>query len=132
VRATRRTLAPLAMAGLLAAGLACDDLLQEPDTGIAAPLLLEVAGGNDQIGDPGSALPEPLRVRLSSNRGGSVERLRVEWVVVTGGGRVTPRNTFTDAGGFSEATWTLGPASGSQIVEARVGDSRLLFAANRR
>jgi len=132
VRVTGGTLAALAVAGLLAAGLACDDLLQEPDTGIASLVLLEIVGGNNQVGDPGSTLPEPLRLLLTSSRGRSVERLRVEWVVVTGGGRVEPRNTFTDADGISEATWTLGSASESQIVEARVGETRLLFAANRK
>ena len=124
---------PVALAGLLALGsLACEDLLQEPDTGIATPLSLEVVTGDDQVAEPGTTLPEPLRVQLVDVQRHSVSRLWVEWTVMQGGGRVSARSTFTDAEGFTETRWTLGPGSGRQVVHARVGDVTATFEANHR
>lgn len=122
-----------ALGGLLALGsVGCEDLLQEPDTGIATPLALFVESGDDQTAEPGSTLPAPLRVRLEDLQSRSVERLRVEWVVLEGSGRVIPRNTFTDEEGITETTWTLGPEAGLQVVEARVGSVTARFEANGR
>lgn len=122
-----------ALVGLLALGsVACEDLLQEPDTGIATPLNLVVESGDDQSAEPGSTLPAPLRVRLVDLQSRSVERLRVEWVVLEGSGRVSPRNTFTDDEGITETSWTLGPEGGLQVVEARVGSETARFEANGR
>ena len=133
MRAARRPLLPATLAGLLALGLvACEDLLQEPDTGIATPLTLNILSGDEQSAAPGTTLPAPLRVQLVDLQSRSVGRLRVEWVVVEGGGRVSPRNTFTDADGVAEATWTVGPGAGLQIVEARVGNETATFEANGR
>lgn len=122
-----------ALVGLLALGfVACEDLLQEPDTGIATPLTLVVESGDDQTAEPGSTLPAPLRVRLVDLQSRSVERLRVEWVVLEGSGRVSPRNTFTDDEGITETSWTLGPEAGLQVVEARVDSETARFEANGR
>lgn len=133
MRAARRPLLLGVLAGLLALGLtACEDLLQEPDTGIATPLTLDIVSGDEQAAEPGTTLPEPLRVRLVDLQSRSVGRLRVEWVVVTGEGRASPRNTFTDEEGFTETTWTLGPGAGLQVVEARVGNEIARFEANGR
>lgn len=136
VNATRVTGSPvvaIALAGFLAlGGLACEDFLQEPDTGIAAPLTLIVVSGDDQFAEPGATLPEPLRVQLVDIQTRSVARLRVEWSVIRGGGRVSPRSTFTDTEGLTEVTWTLGPETGEQTVEARVGNETVTFEANGR
>lgn len=131
--AVRSPVVLAALTGLLALGsVACEDLLQEPDTGIATPLILVVESGDDQTADPGSTLPAPLRVRLADLQARSVERLRVEWVVLEGSGQVSPRNTFTDDEGITETTWTLGPEAGLQVVEARVGSETARFEANGR
>lgn len=131
--AVRSRVVLAALAGLLALGsVACEDLLQEPDTGIATPLTLVVESGDDQTAEPGSTLPAPLRVRLVDLQSRSVERLRVEWVVLEGSGRVSPRTTFTDDEGITETTWTLGPGAGLQVVEARVGSVTARFEANGR
>ena len=106
-----------AAAGLIAG---CGDLLQEPDTG-SIPVqaeLLEVSG-NGQEGPAGVPLEQPLRVRVL-NEGQPAPRLWVEWSVIAGGGELEPRNSFTDADGFAETRWTLGPSGGTQQVRAVV------------
>ena len=107
----------IVLAAVVLAG--CGDLLQEPDTGIATMITLTSVSGDDQTGAPGQPLPQPLRVRLSHLQGGTAGKLAVEWVVVSGSGRVEPRYSFTDADGIAEATWVLGPQAGRHRVEAR-------------
>lgn len=100
----------------------CGDLLQEPESG-TFPLALELVqvSGNGQDGPAGEPLGQPLRVR-TLDEGQPAGRLWVEWSVVSGGGSIEPRNTFTDADGVAEARWVLGPSGGTQRVRATVRD----------
>jgi hypothetical protein len=109
---------------------ACGDLLQEPDTGIATRFTIVAVSGDDQSGPAGTALPLPLRARLTSLQAEQVARLRVEWVVVSGDGRVEPRNSFTDEEGIAETTWILGSAPEKQRVMARFDGDSALFEAD--
>ena len=68
-------------------------------------------------------------MRLVVEEATSTEGLWVEWVVVEGGGRVTPRQTFTDEEGIAETTWTLGPGPGRQRIQARFADDFESFDA---
>ena len=113
----------------IGAASGCGDLLQEPDTGIATLIDLVRVSGNGQSGEPGTTLPQPIRVRLVVEEATSTEGLWVEWVVVEGGGRVTPRQTFTDEEGIAETTWTLGPGPGRQRIQARFADEFESFEA---
>lgn len=100
----------------------CGDLLQEPDTGFQlVDLRLQAVSGNEQAGSPGSALEEPVRVRVLDGFDRPLAGLWVEWSVVEGSGRVQPRHTFSDADGIAEATWVLGPSIGRQTVQAFAG-----------
>ena len=119
-------------AGVLLTGIAivgCEDLLQEPDTGINQRLTLIVVSGNHQVGAPGEILPEPLRVQVDDLSGGPVEKLMVEWNAIDGSGRVEPRYSFTDEEGVAEATWILGPEAGRQRVTATFSDDVKTFEA---
>lgn len=107
----------------------CGDLLQEPDTGIATLVDLVRVSGNGQSGEPGTTLPQPIRVRLVSQDGQSTERLWVEWAVIDGGGNVSPKQAFADEDGIAETTWTLGPGPGRQKIEARFADDAEAFEA---
>ena len=111
----------LATVGLIALS-GCGDLLQEPDTG-TIPVRLELVevSGNAQEGAPGAPLVQPLKVRALDD-GQPASRLWVEWSVIAGGGEVEPRNSFSDASGIAEARWRLGPAGGTQQVQAVVRD----------
>lgn len=107
----------------LTLGLAgCEDLLQEPDSGLVGPTLrVEVVSGDGQTGTVGRALAAPLRVRVV-DAGRPLSRLRIEWTPASGSGTAEPRDSFTDEDGMAETTWTLGPAAGRQELLARFGD----------
>lgn len=106
-----------AAAGLVALA-GCGDLLQEPESGIfPLPLELVEVSGNGQVGASGAPLAETLRVR-TLHETEPVGRLWVQWTVISGGGVVEPRNSFSDANGIAEARWTLGPTGGIQRVRA--------------
>ena len=109
---------------------ACGDLLQEPDTGLATRFTIVALSGDDQSGPAGSALPEPLRVRLTSLQAEQVARLWVEWVVLDGNGSVEPRNSFTNEEGIAETTWVLGSAPSKQRVMARFDGDSAVFEAD--
>ncbi len=119
-------------AGLLlpAGTYACGDLLQEPDTGIATRFTITILSGDDQAGPAGTALSQPLRVRLTSLEAEQVERLWVEWVVLEGNGSVEPHNGFTDEEGIAEATWILGTAPSKQRVMATFAGDSAVFEAD--
>jgi hypothetical protein len=100
---------------------ACGDLLQEPDTGLGKiPVRLQEVSGNGQTGAPGTALGEPVRVRVVDSNGQPSARLWVEWTVIDGSGKAEPRNSFSDANGIAETTWILGPEAGPQKIRAFV------------
>ena len=121
----------LAAGLLLPAGIyACGDLLQEPDTGIATRFTITVVSGDDQAGPAGAALTHPLRAQVASLNAEGIERLRVEWVVLEGNGRVEPRNSFTDDNGIAETTWILGSSPSRQRVMALFAGDSALFGAN--
>ena len=109
---------------LLAAGLvapACGDLLQEPDTGFSKlTLRLEEVSGNGQTGSVGSALAQPVRVRVLGEAEAPIPRLRIEWLVIDGSGTSEPRDTFSDENGVAETIWILGSESGQQKLQAIV------------
>ena len=122
--ATARGALPVALlAAALAAG-ACDGLLQEPESGkVTPPVRLEAVSGDGQSGPPGRTLAAPLRVRIIDEEDRPLSRMRVEWTTATGSGRAEPRNSFTDAGGVAETTWTLGSGNGTQELRADLGSA---------
>jgi hypothetical protein len=100
----------------------CGDLLQEPDTGLLlGELRLQAVSGNAQLGAPGTALEDPIRVRVLDASDRPLAGLWVRWSVVEGSGRVEPRHGFSDGDGIAEATWILGPSTGPQTVQALAG-----------
>ena len=105
------------------------DLLQEPDTGIGSSVDLVRVSGNGQSGEPGTTLPQPIRARLELHSDEPTEALWVQWVVLEGGGSVSPEQSFTDENGIAETTWTLGPGPGRQRIEARFREVVVEFQA---
>ena len=109
----------------------CGDLLQEPDTGTdPLPVQIQAVSGDDQIGTAGTALAEPLRVRLVDPEGNPLQGLWIQWTPIGGSGTANPRNGFTDEDGVSETTWVLGPVSGPQQVQVEIpGGTPMIFDA---
>ena len=102
------------------------DLALPSDT---APII-EVVEGNGQEGPPGSALAEPLVVRLIDEAGRGIPDREVVWVVSAGGGTIDPATETTNAQGFASAEWTLGQSPGPNRVAAEVpGVGKVAFTA---
>ncbi|HET9333742.1 MAG TPA: hypothetical protein VFQ21_09190 [Gemmatimonadota bacterium] len=122
-RVLRSRLARVVMVAAVVAGTGCGDLLQEPDTGFSKlTLRLEEVSGNDQTGPTGSALAQPVRVRILGAEEAPIARLRIEWLVIGGSGTAEPRDTFSDENGVAETFWILGSESGQQKLQAIVRD----------
>jgi hypothetical protein len=81
-----------------------------------------LAAPQQQAGAVGSALAEPLAVRVQTRSGAAVQGVAVTWEV-TGGGTLSSSATLTDTLGVARAEWTLGPAEGTQTAKATVSGS---------
>jgi hypothetical protein len=91
------------------------------------PQLVERVSGNAQAGDPGVALGQPLRVRVTDQHGNAVGSVTVQWTA-QGGGTVITAGGLTDATGHAEAVWTLGLAT-SQTATASAAGGQAVFTA---
>jgi hypothetical protein len=102
---------------LLLACSACGD-----DGGVQPrePSQLELLAGDGQQTVVGSPLPDSLRVRVSDADGNDVPGVSVAWLVVSGGGSVSPTTSITNAEGVAAAQFTLGPAQGEHRAQAQV------------
>jgi Big-like domain-containing protein len=83
---------------------------------------LVLIDGNFQNGVVGEPLTKPLIVKVTDRRGQPVRGQRVAFVLVTDapGALVVPDTAETVADGTAETRWTLGSASGTQRLAARV------------
>ncbi|MSR22975.1 MAG: hypothetical protein EXR92_05450 [Gemmatimonadetes bacterium] len=85
------------------------------------PTVFEVLGGNDQEGAAGEVLPLPLRIRIEDRLGQPVQGRGISFIILAGGGTVTPSPSTTLAGGIAVADWRLGEVAGTpQVVLASV------------
>ena len=82
-------------------------------------LTVAKVSGDSQVADAGTALPAPLVVIVTDDKGAPVSGQTVTWSV-SGGGSVTP-GASTGADGKASATRTLGPNAGIQTTSAKVG-----------
>ena len=119
--------AALPIVGLLAVA-ACVGL-QEPDTGREVSFVVSPVSGGDQRAPAGARLAEPIRVRVTTPEGRPVAEVPIAFEIASGGGSVEPRIAETDANGVAQARWTLGPAPGDQVIEARIQLIRAAFRA---
>jgi adhesin/invasin len=95
-----------------------------------ADLKLVRVSGNAQSGPAGGALGQPLVVRVVSGREGPLAGVKVRWEAEDGG-RVSIDSAFSAADGTVTARWTLGSATGTQLLSASTaGAQPITFAAN--
>jgi hypothetical protein len=84
------------------------------------PTTIELVSGNNQSAAVGSALPNPLVVRVTDANDNPVANVAVLWAA-TGGGTVSDPTTATNASGLAQVTRTLGVAPGLYTTTATVG-----------
>ncbi|HEX6041452.1 Ig-like domain-containing protein [Longimicrobium sp.] len=112
---------PTALFALILSIAACDgDRSPATPPSGATPSSLRVLSGDGQSGVAGAELPQELAVGAVDAGGNALPGMAVQFVVVSGGGRVTPQTATSDAQGWARVRWTLGTvAADSQVVEAR-------------
>jgi hypothetical protein len=80
---------------------------------------MNVVGGNTQSAPVNTRLPNPVRVRVLNSSGQPVANFLLDFAVTSGGGSVFGGAELTDAQGYADEQWTLGPRLGPQTLEAR-------------
>ena len=88
--------------------------------------------GNTQTGVVGTALAQPVVVKVAATDGVGVGGATVNFSVASGGGSVANSSVVSDANGLAQTTWKLGTATGTQSVTASSGsltNSPLTFTA---
>ena len=89
----------------------------------SASMALATVSGDSQIGEAGRLLRRFLVFRVTDGAGAPVTGLRVQWEVVSGGGKVSGKSHETDAAGLAAGNFTLGPETGEHVARAVVHDS---------
>ena len=105
---------------LSVAAVACGDATRPAEA--PRPTAIALFDGNNQQAEPGSALQQPLRVRVTDAEAHPVAGVAVTWAVTGGGGSVAPTSSSTDSNGIAATTFTLGDQGGAQTAEASVAD----------
>ena len=76
--------------------------------------------GDGQSALGGTELADPLVVQVLDAQQNPIPGRAVTWIVTGGGGSVPSENTTTDAQGFANTRWTLGPSAGANSLNAVV------------
>ncbi len=95
--------------------------------------VIEITGGNNQLGDPSGTLPLPFTVLVRGPAGELIDFAPVQFDVVTGDGSVSAPDgvMFTDLSSVASTTFTLGPVGGTNVIEASaLGLPPLVFRVN--
>lgn len=94
---------------------------QGSSASIIQPSAVAIASGDGQSATVGTAVGQPLVVKVSNAAGSGVKGLTVTWSVTQGGGTLSATSTTTVDGGIAtQPTWTLGTTAGKQQVSATV------------
>jgi len=84
------------------------------------PVALIKIFGDGQTAPVGTRLTDSLVAQLVDALGNGVPGRSINWVVSPGAGSAAPTTGTTDPGGRAFTRWTLGPGSGSQVLNAVV------------
>ena len=115
---THRRLPSLLAIGLATGVYGCGgDGLVLPENQLASAI--EAVSGNDQSGTAGSALGEPLVVRVTDAQQRPVEGQGIVFEIESGEGAVSPDTARTNSDGQASTSWTLGTPAGAQQLQAR-------------
>lgn len=86
---------------------------------VGAPAGLDIVEGGSQRALAGTALANPIRLRVRDIAMHPVPGTTVTWEVITGGGELASFSSTSDASGIATMpSWTLGKAGGVQTVRA--------------
>ena len=107
------------VAGALVVTGCSEDNEEAPENSV----FVEKVGGDDQAGETGRELPDPIVVRVHDAEGLGVEGATVSFAVTGGGGTVSPSSSVTDPDGVASVRWTLGaPPVWNRVMATVEGD----------
>lgn len=122
VRRARRSRWRSGVVALCASLAACGDSGTGPQGRAVAVAVVEPFTGTGQRGLAGQPLPESVVVRLLDAGGSPVARATVTFAPAEGHGAVLPWAARSDSAGLAATRWTLGDATGEQVLTATVRD----------
>jgi|GEM_PF-1605796 len=95
-----------------------------------APTLSKISG-DAQSAIAGMPIKDPVVVQVLDGQGQPMPNTQVTFAVAAGGGAVNPPTAATDAQGYAQAQWVLGPAAGDNAlgVSAQGVPGSLTFTA---
>jgi uncharacterized protein (TIGR03437 family) len=93
------------------------------------PAKINIIGGNNQIGTPGTALPQPFVVQVTDAFNNPLPGVSVNWQVTSGPMTLTAVNSTTDASGHSSAVGLPGGTGGQATITATAGSGSATFTA---
>lgn len=97
-------------------------------SGPPPPPTVTLAGGGGQTAEVGTALPQPIVIKVTNSRG-PVVGAAVTFEIESGGGLVSRPQGTTDATGTVSVSWSLGGAVGEQRLRAASSGSAVTIAA---
>lgn len=98
----------------------------EPDP----PTALVIHAGDAQSATTGTAVAEPLRVRVTGRTGAALADVRVDFAVTAGGGTIESATALTGSDGTaSPGAWTLGAAGRQELRATVAGLEPVTFTA---
>jgi uncharacterized protein (TIGR03437 family) len=93
-----------------------------------AAATIRITGGNNQTGNAGQALSQPLSVEVTDAGGNLLRGAPVVWEVVSGTATLTETSSATDSNGRASTRVTLGQQPGSVQIRVRSGSANATFA----
>lgn len=127
-RSSRSLTAASAFALLAVAACGSDGGTKGGDN--SEPAAISITGGNNQIGNAGTALAAPLAARVTNAQGNPVSGKAVNFTVTRGLGTVASTTVNTDNNGIAQTSWTLGTGAVRQEVLATTSSYEALATAN--
>ncbi len=114
-------------------GIAAGGCGEDKDDGTSpppeAPVFVEKVRGDNQVGETGRELPEPIVVRVYDDEGIGLEGTPVSFEVTGGGGSVSGASAVTDADGAASVRWTMGVPPVWNRLRASAGSRAVEFSA---
>jgi len=100
-------------------------------TGLGSDNTITKLSGDNQTGNPGDTLSNPLSVEVRDINNAPLAGVTVTFGLLSGTGSVSPSTTTTDISGQASAILTLGAESGVRTVNAAAADiGSVTFTAN--
>jgi hypothetical protein len=87
-----------------------------------APTSVANHSETEQRATVGEMLSEPVTVLVTDDDGNPVRGVAVDFYLTASAGQIAPSRTVTNAEGWAQTLWTVGPRAGRQLMSAQIKD----------